>query len=63
MPYEYGAMVNAPSKKGSCVLQKPFIFGRIRVLRAKPAQDRGAIVACANGNCGKVRTDASFTGR
>lgn len=62
MLYEYGAMVNAPNKKGSCVLQKPFIFGEIRSCAANPAQDRGAIVACAKGNCGRLRTVAASCG-
>lgn len=63
MPYEYGATVNAPSKKGSCAWQKPFIFGEIRDFAARPAQDLGAMVACANGNCGKVTTGAASTAR
>lgn len=57
MRYEYGATVNAPSKKGPAGGWSP-LFVRIlsRYATTKPAQGRGAMVAFANGNCGRVRT-------
>lgn len=59
MRYEYGATVNAPSKKGPRLRQGPFIYGKFWLLPVtRPAQDRGAMVALANGNCGRVRTGA-----
>jgi len=62
MRYEYGATVNAPCKKGPSQQLKPSIYGNFRRFRGiLPVQDRGAMVACANGNCGSVRTGAAST--
>lgn len=60
MRYEYGATVNAPSKKGPSARLEPIMNEGFSLTVWPPAlpQDRGAMVACAKGNCGRVRTDA-----
>lgn len=61
MRYEYGATVNAPSKKGPRQRLGPLIHGKFGCYAMTAAQDRGAMVALAKGNCGRVRTGADST--